>query len=388
MMKDYINKIEQSLTGSVVLDEIGIIISAFGNHISIVLFKNNFEDLYNVIKYLINKNYIISSIEYSYDYKDDKSLLELDYTFLHKSMNAIKRNNSQATTEIYYDDFCKCDYEEFVSMIECIKWYRNIINEYMLSPIEKLTYAYDICKTIHYRQSGEKPEDISNDNKIHLYVKTGNIVCLGYNRLLKNILSGIDGIRFSDFSVDCYDYNNEFVSRHSRGIVRIDDDKYGIHGIYVLDVTWDSVHEDYEEACGEEYDCFSSYRFFLVPIYRYGKYFRRNTYPRIFTSKNNYGKEKFLTKKKLDSLSKSQKLKKKMINKDHIDSDILPLLDENMSMHELYQCLNCDRPDIHTLLDIIYTVRFFMGYDFENIEGNLVFGIDKEEKNAAFILKN
>ena len=38
------------------------------------------------------------------------------------------------------------NYEEYKGLYEAVKYYRRLINENNLSPVEKVMYAYDIMK--------------------------------------------------------------------------------------------------------------------------------------------------------------------------------------------------------------------------------------------------
>ena len=165
------------------------------NGYSIYIYSNSicFKDVYTIVKHLKDNGYYIVHIEFDITNRNNFGLIELDYRYLKNLVNISGKNNNNKylTVDITYDKSCYTNYEDFISMIESIKWYRSLITDYELSPVEALTFAYDICKTIQYKQS----QCNYDDNLVHLFVKTGNIVCEGYNRLLKEIVSGIDGIK-------------------------------------------------------------------------------------------------------------------------------------------------------------------------------------------------
>ena len=110
-------------------------------------------------------------------------------------------------------------------------------------------------------------------------------MCAGYTALLSEILNGLDdNLKTADFSVLCFDNlkSLNFKGAHSRSIVRIDDDKYNVHGIYVLDPTWDSVKSQGTKTIDSEYDSLSLYKYFLIPITEYGQVFPNDSKPDFF----------------------------------------------------------------------------------------------------------
>ncbi len=98
-----------------------------------------------------------------------------------------------------------------------------------LSPYEKFLYAYDIVTKFSYK---EEDKGQSKDISRHLItVLTGDrIVCAGYAGLLSEICNRL-GISCCVQGVN---------KNHAMCYVRIDDNKWGIHGIYASDPTADS----------------------------------------------------------------------------------------------------------------------------------------------------
>ena len=68
------------------------------------------------------------------------------------------------------------------------------------------------------------------------------IVCCGFARLLKDGLERV-GIPCQYITVDVEDNDEGKYVGHARNLVKIDDDKYGIHGVYLADSTWDNMEE-------------------------------------------------------------------------------------------------------------------------------------------------
>lgn len=93
-------------------------------------------------------------------------------------------------------------WENFRGLVESMKWYREIINEYPLSPVEKLAFAYDILKTFEYNESSI---DTSESRHPDLIINTGHIVCSGYTNMLKEIFRDLDpNVLVGSFGVTCY----------------------------------------------------------------------------------------------------------------------------------------------------------------------------------------
>ena len=135
----------------------------------------------------------------------------------------------------HYND---ATYEEFLNMRSTIDYYKELIETSDLSPVEKVAYVYDILKTMRYQ---ENHEDKSRSRNIHAIVTDGNIVCVGYAAFAKQLLNEL-GIKCLNVGVTCKAQEGTD-GGHARNIVRVDDDKYNIHGIFALDITWDSDKE-------------------------------------------------------------------------------------------------------------------------------------------------
>ncbi len=376
---------------SVTLENINTYIMFFGKDVDIKCYSSSFKDIYEIVRHLTKNGFFINSIEFNLiDELFETSMADIDYSALEKTKKYLDtiHNNTKITIE-YEDnvylpevsDYVSADYDDYMGMVECIKWFRSLIKESDLSPVEKYAYAYDICKTFYYKSSGDTRVDTFKDNTLHLIVKTGNIVCLGFNRLLDEILFGMDGIKATNFLT--YEYVHGEPEAHCRGIVRIDDEFYDIHGIYITDPTFDCVDDNNNSIYGNKYDALSGYRYFLVPIHRYNKYFKYATYPRIFKGKNK-GKEKYLTKKKLNSIVSSSK-NDRILDEDKLSIDIQPLLTEGMTAKEFFKYLNCERPGFEDLISIIIRVRLSEGYSFEDISDTLVYGLYERDKRRAAV---
>lgn len=126
-----------------------------------------------------------------------------------------------------------------------------------LSTLEKYLFAYNIVKKYKLYNN-----DIENYcNGVHLYKILDNeyIVCAGFVNLLCDLLKkldieckkydvvvdiGLDKLENTSLVMPEYDAENKkfFLKKvnHSRCIVNLVDDKYGIDGYYIVDPTWDN----------------------------------------------------------------------------------------------------------------------------------------------------
>ena len=155
--------------------------------------------------------------------------------------------------------------------------------------------VYDVIKSFVYNES---PEDTSNSRYIPQIIKTGNIVCAGYSSLLTQVLQEL-GIPATSYTV-ALEPEQDKVVYHARTLIRLDDEKYNIHGIYTLDSTWDSQKKElstvtskegkeeirYEREEGDtlikNYDSLALYRNFLVPYRDYRNLYKTDSKPAIF----------------------------------------------------------------------------------------------------------
>lgn len=194
---------------------------------------------------------------------------------------------SKKTSISVLDGVGLMQWDNFRGLVESMKWYREIISEYPLSPVEKLAFAYDILKTFEYNESSV---DVSESRHPDLIINTGHIVCSGYTNMLKEIFRDLDpNVLVGSFGVTCYEKDN--VTKrggHSRAIVYVNDEKYGIKGAYALDPTWDSVMENGTEKIDRDYNALDLYKYFMIPFSDYNKVFPHDSNVNFFRGDINY----------------------------------------------------------------------------------------------------
>ena len=303
-------------------DEYNIYLEKDGS-VNLVI-KGNVLDVKKFYDYFDRNNMKVNSIKIVLN---DENIYDKDYSFLEE----ISDNVSVLIS--YPSAISDATLEEFTLLQESVKWYRSLLTD-DLSPVEKLMYVYDILKTFQYKNSNFNV----NSRDPHRIMLSGSIVCRGYAALFNEIINGIDdGISSIECGVDTYD-KDVFLGGHSRNAVRVDDDKYGIHGLFVLDATWDSVKTDKDslDILGENYNALDLYRYFLIPYNDYAKTFGNDSIPDIF-NKEYYGYFKGMKK----------------------------LFGENVTEDMIDKYQNVCRPKLDDFVSMLYNVRVREGYSKE-----------------------
>lgn len=265
----------------------------------------------------------------------------------YQELETIDENIKSLPLKIKYgtDD---CSYDEFMLMRATIDWYKKIIMEQNLSPAEKTCFAYDIVKSFPYNES---MEDQMNSRQIPKVIKTGNIVCVGYAKLLTQLLNEL-GVKAEMFTAGF----------HARNIIHLDDDKYNIHGVYTIDATWDSgemkklktEEGDIKLAASikstdtiiKEYDALSLYNDFLIPYSDYERKYSTADFPKLYeaTRKNDFN----------------------IINNELLEVEKNTLFDNDVSDEEIKQIVeNTKKPSLETFISLLRTVREKEGYHQE-----------------------
>ena len=278
-----------------------------------------------------------------------------DDNYYDKDFSNLEEVDKQTRLFVNYGEYLNVSYSDFKSLYEAVSWYRKIISDGNLSPCEKVMFVYDIVKSFRYR---DDPSDKDSSRASARIIETGNIVCVGYSFLFKQILNCLDdNLRVNYYDVTCYDENNIIKGEHSRNMIKIDDDKYNIHGIFNVDPTWDSDKShiiNYESF--PDYSGLDFYIYFLIPFRDYKNVFSGNSAPEMF--KCYYGE---------------------VFDRDGFDREYLELfgvkysgnyLKDNSSLEgevdkELRRYLNVSRASLRTFYDMLVNVRTAEGYSEE-----------------------
>ena len=249
------------------------------------------KELKTFIEKVESSGFTINKIVLNLENKNYENL-ELLYSIAKKYDTIVKiRNNFQDISAV-----------DFISMRETLNYYKTLILQQNLSPLEKAAYGYDIIKSFVYKETTDFNK--SESREIATIIKTGNIVCVGfanfYAQLMKEV--GVDGCAFrTDISI------NGSVFGHERCSLNIDDNKYNVHGSFAFDPTWDCAKgvalvinsagdkrliSMYSNAMKEDeqiikiYDDISRYRYFMIGKEDYQKKFIGEKMPNYTHAKN------------------------------------------------------------------------------------------------------
>ena len=155
-----------------------------------------------------------------------------------KNVTLLIENNDEYTYEL----------NEYLTEEDKLENLIKDIRKANLSPLEKYLAVYSIVKS--FKPYKDNLNDRAESRKLRNILKDGNtyIVCVGFANLLHDLLNRV-GIANKYIHVDVDDsYKDGYTKEekkinhvgHARNIVKIDDEKYDIHGIYLADSTWDN----------------------------------------------------------------------------------------------------------------------------------------------------
>lgn len=353
-IKSDINKVKiKSNTGEYSID-------ISGKDISIEVTDPDMNISAYLFNYFKNKGYNVNDVCFCLtDFMRNpvvKDYTDFDYSLLDSlsTLVNLKVNYEGNTKTSSYDDF--------KGLVMSMKWYRSLLNDYDLSPVEKLAFGYDIMKTFEYKEATN--EDVFESREPYKIIKTGNIVCVGYTNMLAAILKGTEGISFTDFSVSCYKEDDKTLSGyHSRGLVKVDDDKYDIHGVYVVDPTWDSYKKNGNKRLGNDYTALDLYTYFLISPEDYKKVFPHDSVPNFFKKDYEYLN---LNMDNLDSYNE-------LSDKDFTDKDLFTfnfkeLFDSSVSNERKLEYLKGKKLNKKTIMEIVRNTRLAEGFSKENVD--------------------
>ena len=271
------------------------------------------------IKCTSNMQDVVTQIEKSKDKNYKKIIITCDNkTF--DDIDLLKPYKDNIMIKYQSGNRVMCTLDEFITMRATIDYYKQIVLDQDLSPLEQVTYVYDLIKSFQY-------EENSNDKfvtrSIHSIIKSGKIVCVGYATFIAQILSEL-GLNCYLLSVE----KKENHQGHERLIIRIKDEKYNVDQPFAFDPTFDSAknivlckdssgnlcYRSNSSPTKEDdtpikyYDNTCLYNYFLIPLTSYGAMFPDEV---IKTSKQYLTNEENMTqeqKEKLQSLNiKAQK---------------------------------------------------------------------------------
>ncbi len=182
------------------------------------------------------------------------SSIDSSVLYSNEELVVLAKNTNIARTKYNKD----LSFDDGFSVEQAIEASRNVndmaemINSMLidgkpLSPLEKYTLAYSLVTKKLYTKS----ESIQGSRNVISVLTGDEIVCAGFASSLALLCNKI-GVPCAYRGCVVSDGKN--FENHANCIVRIEDDKYNIHGIFNADPTWDCVPKEYEELTTYDYN--------------------------------------------------------------------------------------------------------------------------------------
>ncbi len=153
-------------------------------------------------------------------------------------ISTVKSLFGEDTSYIYFNvvgNDSAISFQEYVDFINCIDNMVLEVERFDLSPLEKIMYVYDMVRNRVYQREDEN-ESMTVSRNLSSALLGDKIVCLGYARIFMILLEKL-GIK-SNLSI--LDDVKDSVEGHVRNEIYVQDEKYGVNGVYYFDSTWDS----------------------------------------------------------------------------------------------------------------------------------------------------
>lgn len=296
----------------------------------------------------------------------------------------LKQMNDTSTFSIRYHnggDSSDASYDEFLNMRATIDYYKELIEANDLSPVEKIAYIYDILKTMRYQ---ENKQDKQRSRNIHSIVTDGTIVCVGYSAFAKQLLNEL-GIKCLNVGVTCLSDKADDEG-HARNLLRVDDDKYNIHGLFAMDITWDSDRdvaiidengektivsrptEEMKDKIVDKYDSLVLYRHFLIPMETYEQRYPEEINPQLYEAYK-AGKAKELTEE--SRKISSGEMRKSDSKNIYVLNQHQTLFDQEEGPLTVQRYFEAPKPSLETFEQILSTIRQAQGYTPEETKSEV-----------------
>lgn len=297
----------------------------------------------------------------------------------HDDILKLKQINRETKFNIRYGESSHdATLQEFIAMRETIDYYKDLITAYNLSPVEKTAYVYDLLKSFRYQ---ENMENKSDSRQIHSIVRDGKIVCVGYAVFAEQLLNELN---IPTVCISATINNQDGTkSGHQRNILRVDDDKYNIHGMYAMDITWDSDRnisvinhndkplvvqhppEEIQDKIIDRYDSLSLYRYFLIPMSEYELRFPSEMPQNFYEDYKNGGSKRLVSEARSirDNGQKNTQVKNQL----NLDRHRILFSDKEGAI-TVERYFDASKPSLETFKKIIHNVRRAEGYTQEETE--------------------
>lgn len=219
-----------------------------------------------------------------------------DVLYNHEELEVLAHNVNLARQkynhDILFDD--EFSIEQAIEASKKLNEWEKQINEATidgkpLSPLEKFFIAYSIVSKRYYNLEKEN-ENISLSRNIISVLNDDYICCAGFSNTLSNLCARI-GVPCVCRTCSVWDYDEKEKcmkwTNHANCIVRIEDDKYNVHGFFNSDPTWDAIKSEYADQI-DEIDYNFSFKHFLISHEDYLKRFPNIVLDRASTTNDKY----------------------------------------------------------------------------------------------------
>jgi len=264
----------------------------------------------------------------------------------------------------YWDMYCSK--EAFIKYQSKLIPLKRRVHSDTLSPVEKLMMAFDIVKA--------KPYNLSNDdswNGLPHEVLLGDYICCrGYCNLLVELLAG-ENIPITDLDMSAFYPDRDHIDHHSMCAVLLDDDKYDIHGLFLVGPTEDRYNAELREQFGMDLQPTDLYCTFLLPIREPSLYHRDDHELRI--TNLDADTEGSMEWNPSCYENPEYRLQNLVMDYDLEDLEIVneiafERLFDGLTKDQLLSYINTDYIDFDLLLEIIKNVRRAQGYSEESLK--------------------
>lgn len=216
--------------------------------------------------------------------------------FDYKAFNDLEQN---ARIEVITSTDAPVDMNMFIQveekLVEITKEYKE--QEDKLSPFEKLLWLYNTVETYRKYKKEEKEEDWEMSRYLHKLLFSEYLVCAGFAHLLAELSQRASLNVFENCAIVHCENKSSITSddyNHMNNLAFIEDEKYGIKGLYLLDATHDN----------HQYEDLFVLNHFLVTPEEYDKHIMK-IYAAGYSLLTVKGKEQFLEILKNDNVSLS-----------------------------------------------------------------------------------
>lgn len=236
------------------------------------------------------------SIITSYDHLNYSTDVLYTHDELEKLAETVNIARQKYDKDISFDE--EFSIEQAIDASRKLNEWEKFINEAKidgkpLSPLEKYMVAYSLVSKRYYNLEDEG-QTASLSRNIISVLNNDYICCAGFANTLSNLCSRIGIPCVCRTSAVWKLRPEEKTSKwgnHANCIVRLEDDKYGVHGFFNSDPTWDAIKQEYALQIND-IDFNFNFTHFLIPHNEYVEKFPNIVLDRMTTKDDEYIEKK------------------------------------------------------------------------------------------------